>query len=147
MATPDQEAPEDRKKKTVWLLAGGAVSLLIPLAGAIYLHVRQNAGSSGPTGRSDIFERREGGDAKIVPTQSAVVTSPSALTAPPPSGMMGAVDKPPVSSLDFIKANPDLEARLADSKAAARAGPPAPSTASVAAAPPAPAAKSRKKTR
>lgn len=141
MATPDLEAPQDRKKKTVWLLAGGAASLLIPLAGAIYLHVRQNAGSSGPSGRSDIFERREGGDAKIIPTQSAVLTTPPALTAPPPSGIGGAADKPAESSLDFIKSNADMQARIADSKAAVSAGPPPASTAPVAAPPAAPAAK------
>lgn len=143
MAIPEPEAPQERKKKTLWLLAAGAASLLIPLAGAVYLHWSENAGSSGPTGRSDVFERREGDDRKIIPTQAAIVTSPSALTAPPPSGLIaGAADKPAASSLDFIKTNPELQAKIADSKKAAV---PAASTAAAAPAPapPPPAAAAR----
>lgn len=138
MAIPDQEPPE-RKKKTVWLLVAGTASLLIPLAGALYLHWSQNAGAAGPSGRSDVFERRDGDDRKIVPTQSAVVTSPSALMSPLPSGVSGVAAKPAGSSLDFIKGNTELQARIADSKTAtAAAAAPAASTAS--AAPAAPAA-------
>ncbi len=110
MATPEMEAPPERKKMTVWLMAGGAASLLIPLAGAIYLHWSQNAGAPAPSGRSDVFERREGEDRKITPTQAAVVTSPSGLTAPPPSGVI-AGSAAGGSSLDFIKSNADMQAR------------------------------------
>ena len=137
MATPDQEAPHERQKKTFWLMAGGAISLLVPLAGAIYLHMSQNAGAPGPSGRSDVFERREGEEHKIVPTQTAVVSSPSALLKPT-GAVAGAADKPAGSSLDFIKSNADVQARIADSKAAGSG--PAASTASVAAAPAAAAA-------
>jgi hypothetical protein len=141
MATPEMEPPE-RRKKTVLLLAGGAASLLIPLAGAIYLHWSQNAGASGPTGRSDVFERRDGEDRKIVPTQSAAVTSASGLTAPPPSGMIaGSVEKPAGSSLDFIKSNSEMQAKIAESKAAV----PAVSSAPAAAAAPEPVAAPPKK--
>src|SRR5471030_3205350 len=117
MANPESEDPE-RKKKTVWLMAGGAASLLIPLAGAVYLHWSQNAGAGGPSGRSDVFERRDGEDRKITPTQTAVVTSPSGLTAPSSPGIAGAAAKPQGSSLDFIQNNAELQARVADSKAA-----------------------------
>jgi hypothetical protein len=133
MATPDMEAPPERKKMTVWLMAGGAASLLIPLAGAIYLHWSQNLAAPGPSGRSDVFERREGADLKITPTQAAVVTSPSGLTAPPPSGIV-AGSASGGSSLDFIKSNAEMQAKMADSKTAATA---AASTAPVAAAAPA----------
>jgi len=147
MAMLEPDVSPERKKKTVWLLAGGAASLLIPLAGAIYLHVSQNSGPTGPTGRSDVFERRDGTDKLIVPTQSAVVTAPSALT-PVPSGMVaGTAQKPAESSLDFIQGGSELKAKMADSKAIS-AGPPAASTApaapAVAAAePPAPAKKTK----
>ena len=129
MEMPGSDAPPERKKKTIWLLAAGTASLLIPLAGAVYLHWSQNVGAAGPTGRSDVFERREGEDRKILPTQSAVVTSASALTTPPPSGptVSGAAGKPAGSSLDFITSNADMQARLNDPKPAA--APPAASTA------------------
>ena len=138
MAMPEQEAPQERQKKTVWLLAAGTASLLIPLAGAVYLHWSQNAGAAGPSGHIDVFERREGEERKITPTQTAVVSSPSALMKP--SGMpagAAVADKPPGSSLDFIKSNSEVQARIADSKtaAAAPAAAPAASTAPAAAAP------------
>jgi hypothetical protein len=137
MATLESDDPQYRRKKTVWLMAGGAASLLIPLAGAMYLHWSQNAGASGPSGRSDVFERREGEDRKIVPTQTAVVLSPPGLMAP--SSAAGTTDKTAASSLDFIKSNADLQARIADPKAAAAApavstAPAAPAAAAVAAA-------------
>ena len=139
MELPGSDVPPERKKKTVWLLAAGTASLLIPLAGAVYLHWSQNAGAAGPTGRSDVFERRDGEDKKILPTQTAVVMSASALTTPPPSGLIaGAAAKPPESSLDFIQSNSDMKSRINDQKAAA--APPAASTAAAAPeAPPAPA--------
>jgi hypothetical protein len=141
MAIPEQEPPE-RKKKTVWLLVAGAASLLIPLAGAVYLHWSQNAGAAGPSGRNDVFERRDGEDHKIVPTQTAVVNSPSALMSPTPAGISGVAAKPAGSSLDFIKGNTELQARIAESKTAPAGAPPAASTAPVAPAvvPPAPVA-------
>lgn len=147
MAILEPDVPPERKKKTIWLLAAGAASLLIPLAGAVYLHWSQNAGAAGPSGRSDVFERREGEDRKIMPTVSAVVTTPSALTPPARSGLIaGPADKPAGSSLDFIKSNADMQARVADPKSTPAAAPAASTApvAPVAAAPP-PAAKKKSK--
>jgi hypothetical protein len=128
MATPAPEVPEVRKKRTVWLLAGGAASLLIPLAGAIYLHMSQNAGAPPPSGRNDLFERREGADQKLTPTQTVVV--PTSIMAQSRSGIVGAAEKPSGSSLDFIKSNDEMKARLADSRTAMPAAvPPPPSAA------------------
>ena len=139
MATPEQEAPQERQKKTVWLLAGGAISLLVPLAGAIYLHVSQNAGAAGPSSHVDVFERREGEEHKITPTQTAVVSSPATLMKPTGAILGAAADNRPVgSSLDFIKSNVDVQARVAEQKTAAAA--PAASTAPAADAPVAAAA-------
>jgi hypothetical protein len=144
METPDQEAPRERRKKSFWLLTAGTIALLVPLAGAIYLHWSQNAGAPGPSGRSDVFERREGEERKIVPTQTAVVSSPSALMKPT-GPVAGAADKPAGSSLDFIKGNADVQARIADSKAAGSG--PAASTAPAAPAADAPAPVAAAKTK
>lgn len=130
----DPDAPPERKKKTIWLLAGGAASLLIPLAGAIYLHWSQNSAPTGPTGRSDVFERREGDDKKILPTQAAVITAPPALTPVAGGGIAGAAQKPAESSLDFISGGSELKARMAETKAAPQA-PPAPAASTAPAAP------------
>jgi hypothetical protein len=148
MAMLEPDVPPERKKKTIWLLAGGAASLLIPLAGAFYLHWSQNAGAAGPSGRSDVFERREGEERKIMPTVSAVVMSPSALATPARSGLIaGSAEKPAGSSLDFIKSNAEMQALVTDPKSAPAAAP-APSTAPAApaaAAPPPTAAKTKSK--
>jgi hypothetical protein len=147
MALAQADELLERKKRTKWLLAGGAVSLLIPLAGAIYLHLSENGGAPGPSGRGDLFERRDGADLKLTPTQTAVVPV-SGLTAPPPSGIVaGAAAASGGSSLDFIKSNDDLKARIEGSKAPGAGAPAAPaaSTAPAIAAVPPPAAAPSKK--
>ncbi len=134
----EQEARQERRKKTLWLMAAGAAALLVPLAGltaAVYLHWSRNTGAAGPRVRGDVFERREGNDRKITPTQTVSMTSRSALTTPPPSGaIVGVMAKQTASSLDFIKSNAEIQALIANSKATI----PAASTAPIsrAAAPP-----------
>ncbi|MFI5363604.1 MAG: hypothetical protein ACHQ49_16685 [Elusimicrobiota bacterium] len=130
MATAEQEAPEDRRKKTLWLLAAGAASLLIPLAGALYIHWRDNPAGGSPTARADVFERREGEERKITPSQTAVVLAPPAQSRPAPAAAAAGG-----SSLDFIKGGADMQGKAAEPKAAA-----APAPAPAAAAPPAVAA-------
>jgi len=127
MATVEQEAPEERRKKTLWLLVAGAASLLIPLAGAIYIHWKDNAGSAGPSGRGDVFERREGAERRMTPSQTAVVLSAPAQSRPASAATGG-------SSLDFIKGGSDMQGKAAEPKAAA-APPPAPAAAAPPAAP------------
>ncbi|MDE2489827.1 MAG: hypothetical protein KGM24_03215 [Elusimicrobia bacterium] len=107
MADPGPEAEELRlrKKRTLWLLAGGALSLLLPLLGALYLHWSQSEAVHGPSGRDDVFDRRDG--AKLTPTQAVVVqpvyqTSPAAAAA-------GGTQKAPESSLDFIRPAAELK--------------------------------------
>ena len=144
METPEQEAHRERRKKTAWLMAAGTAALLVPLAGlaaAVYLHWSRNAGAAAPSARSDVFERREGNDRKITPTQTVSMTSRSALTTPTPSGTIaGVTAQQTASSLDFVKSNEEIQALIAHSKAAA----PAASTAPVApAAAPPQAAKGR----
>lgn len=134
MPPPEQEQSEqERKKKTVWLLAGGAVSLLLPLLGVLYLHWSANAGARGPSGRSDLFERREGGDRRLTPSQTAVA-APPAMTMPSSLPTPGKTETAVGSSLDFIKPNDELAGKIAEPPKTATA-----TTAVPAAVPPAPA--------
>lgn len=125
-APPEQ--PPERKKLTVWLVAGGVASLLLPLLAVVYQRVTETRAVPGLSGRNDLFERRVGKDTKLVPT-------PFSEGRPAPSGW---------SSLDFIKPTDELRART---------GPPKAATATVAAQAPVPApepppaaAKSKSKT-
>jgi hypothetical protein len=151
MPAPEPEISEqDRKKRTVWLLAGGAASLLLPLLGVFYLHWSATSGAQGPSGRNDVFERRDGGEKRIMPSQTAV---PLAVPmTPPPSSLPagGATERPAGSSLDFIKSNQEMSAKVNDAPkpAAAAAAPPAPAAAPAdAAAPEAAAAPAKTKTK
>lgn len=120
MADPTPEEIElQRRKKTLLLLVGGVLSLLIPLAGALYLKFGGSGEGKGLT-RTDMFEKREAGDARITVTQGAAppVTTPvmtSALDSPPPAA--GG------SSLSFVKGDGDFESKPG---AAPAAPPPAP---------------------
>jgi hypothetical protein len=133
METPEQEALQYRKKKTVWLTALGAASLLIPLAGAFYVDWRQNAGASGPSGRNDVFERREGEDRKMIPTQSALI-----IASPGPSA--GGSEQPAASSLSFIKGGEDMNSGAPAATAAPAPAPASTETVVPATVPPAQAA-------
>lgn len=124
MADLDPEDVEQaRKKRTVWLMAGGAVSLLLPLLGVVYLHWSASSGAGGPSGRNDVFERRDVTEKRLTPSQTAVPSPLGAATSPlPTQAMTGAGGG---SSLDFVKSNQDLAGRQ-----------PAPAPAAPAAAPP-----------
>jgi hypothetical protein len=149
MSAPEQEAVEQiRKKKTVWLMAGGAASLLFPLLGAFYLHWSAGAGAQGPSGRSDVFERRDGGEKHITPSQTAV-PSVGQMAPAPTSLATGAKETPVGSSLDFIKSNDEMKNKVAveppKPATATAAAPAAPAAAPAAPAAPAPAKTAAKK--
>lgn len=118
MGEPTPEEIElQRKKKTLLLLVGGVLSLLIPLAGALYLKFGGSGEGKGLT-RTDMFEKREAGDARIVVTQGAAppVTTPvmtSAIEAPPPA--------PGGSSLSFVKGDGDFDQKAEPAKPSAPA--------------------------
>ncbi|HAZ08928.1 MAG TPA: hypothetical protein DCZ01_10500 [Elusimicrobia bacterium] len=136
MAAP---APDDheqtRKKRTVWLLAGGAVCLLLPLMGVIYLKWSEASSVRGPSGRNDLFERREGSERKITPSQTAV---PSNISAPSSARRAtGRAESPAGSSLDFIKMTDDMKAKAPEPPKAETPAAPAPTP------PPAPAVKAK----
>lgn len=128
MAEPTPEEIElQRKKKTILLLVGGVLSLLIPLAGALYLKFGGSGEGKGLT-RTDMFEKREAGDARITVTQGAAppVTTPvmtSAIDAPSqPAGG---------SSLSFVKGDGDFDQKsgAAPPAPAAQTAPPPPAAA------------------
>lgn len=126
---PSQSVALERQKKTRLLVIGGAVSLVLPLLGAAYLYWADSKPSPGPSGRSDVFERREDGG-PIVPSRTVL----AAPNAPPAGATAGATAgaKPP-SSLDFIKTDPDFQSRPAAATAAAPATKAAPAAAATAA--------------
>ncbi len=108
MSTPEEEAQEGRKKRTYLLLAGGAVSLLLPLGGVVYLRMNENKAANGPGQAASVFDRREAGDAKVAVTQTVTINQAVAVPAgaagtsslPTPGGPTAA---PTGSSLDFVK--------------------------------------------
>ena len=100
---PAEAQPEDRRKRTIWLLSGGAASLLLPLAGLAYIHWTDTRPVPGPGGAADVFEHHEG-QGPLTPSQ----ITPNVVSLP----AKGASPKP-VSSLDFIKSDPEFAARTA----------------------------------
>ena len=126
---------QTRKKMTVWLLAGGAVCLLLPLMGVIYLKWSEASSVRGPSGRNDLFDRREGSEHKITPSQTAV---PSNISAPSPAHRAtGRAESPARSSQDFIKMTDDMKAKAPEPPKAETPAAPAPTP------PPAPAVKAK----
>lgn len=133
--------PEERKKLTVWLIAGAVASLLLPLLVVIYLRVAESRAVPGPSGRNDLFEHREGTEVKLTPSQTVVI--PRNQLASPAPFAEGRPAPPGGSSLDFIKPNDELRSRAGPPKEAS-----APAAAQAPAPPPEPtvAAKSTSKT-
>ncbi|MDP3543794.1 MAG: hypothetical protein Q8T11_15105 [Elusimicrobiota bacterium] len=106
MPTPEQEALDIRRKRTIWLMAGGAASLILPLLGVLYMRMSE-AKSARPPDSSVMFDRREKGEEKVNITQTVV--APAALAASgasslPIAGGMTVTPAPGSgSSLDFVK--------------------------------------------
>ncbi len=128
---PLQDVPPERRKRTLLLLSAGGASLLLPLAGLAYLHWSDTRPVPGPEGAADVFEHHEG-QGPLVPTQAM----PNVMAQTPAGGSQKLV-----SSLDFVKADPDFAARAAvvpaNAHPAASAAAPAASTATAASAAPA----------
>lgn len=123
MANPEPDAQEsERRKRTIWLLIGGAASLLLPLLGALYLRWSEDAAPPSAGSRQDVFQHRGQDNSKIVPTRNVVV--PPVVQSPPVSAPALDSRPPAESSLDFIKPAAELEPKPPSAKAAA--APPAP---------------------
>lgn len=107
MSTPEQEILEKRKKRTIFLMAGGAASLILPLLGVVYLQMNE-AKTARPPDSSVTFERREDGDSKIRVSQTVTIVNPPALAGSgvsslPVAGGLTESPAPGGSSLDFVK--------------------------------------------
>lgn len=107
MATPEQDIQQGRDKRTKVLLAGGAVSLILPLLGVVYIRMNEAKTARAPDS-SVTFERREAGEAKVNVSQTVTIMAP--LASSPAPGMSslpvpgGATETPGGgSSLDFVK--------------------------------------------
>lgn len=129
--------PQERKKLTIWLIAGGVASLLLPLLAVIYLRITESRAVPGPSGRNDLFEHRDGSEAKLTPSQPVVIPRSQAASPPPFADARPAA--PGGSSLDFIKTN-------AETRPPASAPPPVAAQAPAPPPEPAVAAKSTSKT-
>jgi hypothetical protein len=115
--SPEEEAA--RKKKTLLLLVGGAFSLILPLAGVLYLRWKENKAVPKQTDAA-VFQQREGAERRITvaaaPAMSAAaLAQPASL--PPHTAGSGGLPMPPVEgksagggSLGFIKPTGDYYA-------------------------------------
>lgn len=106
MDTPEQEVQEGRKKRTVLLLAGGAASLLLPLIGVVYIKMGESKAARAPNA-AVMFDRREGGEAKVNISQTVTINPavavPAGQSSLPVAGQAGMTPAPGNSSLDMVK--------------------------------------------
>ncbi len=143
MPESESDSKLDRQKLTLWLSIGAAISLILPLLIAAYMHWGGNGGPGGPGMRNDVFEHREGADRRIVPNQALAMP-----VAPPPTNKVNRQDlENSGSSLDFIKPASEIAGKVAPPAAVPPVAP-APEKTPVAAPPPKavhkPAPKSKK---
>jgi hypothetical protein len=137
MGTPEQDIQAARKKRTILLLAGGAASLALPLLGVLYIKMSE-AKTARPPDSTVMFDRREGGDAKVNVSQTVTIMNPAGPAASGPSSLpvAGGMTMTPApgsgSSLDFVKGGAN-NTYFQDNKPAAAA--PAASTATAPVAP------------
>lgn len=123
MSTPSAEELAARKKRTMLLLAGGAVSLVLPLAGVAYLRISESRQAHAPTANV-VFDRREANEAKINVSQTVAINNATSAAGP------GSPAAPAGGSLGFVKGSNEYYTEKKEA--------PAPSTPTVAAAAPAP---------
>ncbi|MBI2385125.1 MAG: hypothetical protein HYV14_03825 [Elusimicrobia bacterium] len=97
-----------RRKRTLWLLAGGAASLILPLLGVLYMRMNE-VKTARPPDSSVTFERREKGEEKVNVSQTVTIVAPPAAGNPAQSSLpvAGGMTMTPApgggSSLDFVK--------------------------------------------
>lgn len=135
MSSPEQEVLDVRRKRTIWLMAGGAASLILPLLGVLYMRMSE-AKTARPPDSSVMFDRREKGEEKVNISQTVTIVAPAGQAGPsslPVPGGMTAVPAPGGgSSLDFVKGGTnntyfqDKDKTAAPAAEAAAAPPPPP---------------------
>ncbi len=91
---PDLEVEKGRAQFTLWLVIGGAASLLLPLLGVVYIALNEPK-TALPPDSMVMFERRENGQAKVTASQTVAIARPAPVA--------GSATAPSTSSLDFIK--------------------------------------------
>ncbi len=139
MDTQEQAAQDARSKRTRMLLAGGAVSLALPLLGVLYLRLSESK-TARPPDASVTFDRREKGEEKVNVSQNIAMPSQAVQVGPGPSSLpvAGGMTVSPApgsgSSLDFVKGGANNT--YYQDKPAAPAASTAPAVAAAAAAPP-----------
>lgn len=111
MASSEFETPEKRRKMTILLFSGGVACLLLPLAAVLYLHVSGGHSFRGPSGRSDLFDHREGAEMRLTPAPIVVAGSTPARAPTPRSRTQPHAAAR--SSLDFVKIGGELEPQTA----------------------------------
>ncbi|MDX6770076.1 MAG: hypothetical protein SF051_11130 [Elusimicrobiota bacterium] len=79
----DPMDPEEaaRRKKTLLLLAGGALSLVLPLLGVFYLRWKESREVIQQKDAAGVFQQREG-ERRIVPSNAPAMAAAVALGAP-----------------------------------------------------------------
>jgi len=106
MPPSEQEAQDVRKKRTVLLLAGGAVSLVLPLLGIVYIRMNEAKTARPPDG-SVMFDRRENGSARVNVSQTVAIPTPAGGSGASSLPVAGGTTMAPAagggSSLDFVK--------------------------------------------
>lgn len=107
MSAPEQEVLDARRKRTIWLMAGGAASLILPLLGVLYMRMSE-AKTARPPDSSVMFDRREKGEEKVNVSQTVTIVAPAPPGDPgqsslPVAGGMTMTPAPGGSSLDFVK--------------------------------------------
>lgn len=106
MSASEPEVVEKRDKRTRLLLAGGAVSLVLPLLGLVYIKLSEAKTAHAPNS-SVMFDRRENGDAKVNVSQSVAILAPPAAaqgqSSLPIAGGQTMAPAAGGSSLDFVK--------------------------------------------
>ena len=86
MGTPEQDIQAVRKKRTILLLVGGAASLALPLLSVLYVKMNE-AKTARPPDSAVMFDRREGGEAKVNVSQTVTLMNPAAQAGPGPSSL------------------------------------------------------------
>lgn len=120
MSGEDEDEEVKRHRRTVYLLAAGAVSLLLPLAGVAYIRITNNTTSETANPGASVFSRRGGADAKSYikavempmaapPTYTAVpaTTAGASLAGAGPAAAPNPAGASAMSSLGMVKGSDD----------------------------------------
>ncbi len=133
---PSEEELARRRRHTLYLIAGGTVSLLLPLGGVLYLKMTDTTAPPASVRADDIFAHREGAAVRLQPAAGAAAPQPLAMPAAPPAvSSVPATSPPQESGLSMIRGGEDYFPGKSASPAPAPQPPPAPAAAAAPAPP------------